>query len=96
MAKVKKPKLPRAWSSRVLTDEIAERLADEVESTEVFKWRRRRPVGPQPTAGNAVAPRVSLRIPSDLHDAIRVRANEKRRTVSDLAREALEKLLDET
>ena len=96
MAKVKKPKLPRAWSGRVLTDEIAEQLADEVESTDVIKWRRKRPVGPPPADGRCVAPRVSLRIPTDLHDAIKVRANEKRRTVSDLTREALEKLLVET
>jgi hypothetical protein len=96
MAKVRKPKLPRTWSGRVLTDEIAERLADEVESTAAVKWGRRRPVGPPPAARNGAAPRVSLRIPSDLHEEIQVRANEKRRTVSDLTREALEKLLDET
>jgi hypothetical protein len=96
MAKVKKPKLPRTWSGKVLTDEIAEQLADEVESADVVKWRRRRPVGPPPADEKCVAPRVSLRIPTDLHEAIKAQANEKRRTVSDLTREALEKLLVET
>jgi hypothetical protein len=34
MAKMKKPRLPRTWSGKVLTDEIAERIADEIESTD--------------------------------------------------------------
>jgi hypothetical protein len=93
VAKVKKPKLPRAWSGKVLTDELAERLADEAESTDGLKWERRRPVGP-PSADEDVVPWMSMRIPADLQAAIRRRANQERRTVSDLAREAFERLLE--
>lgn len=93
MAKVKKPKLPRTRSGKVLTDEIAERLADELESTDGFIWERRRPVGPPPAEENIV-PRMSMRIPAHLQDAIRRRANQERRTVSELARVALEELLE--
>ena len=94
MATVKRRKLPRTWSGKVVTDEAADRLADEIESTDGIKWERRRPVGP-PRGADLIIPRVGLRIPSDLRAAIQDRANRERRTVSDLTREALEKLLRE-
>jgi hypothetical protein len=95
MAKMKKQRLPRTWSGKVLTDEIAERLADEIESGDEVRWARRRPVNRPTTEGDGIPSRVSFRIPTDLYRAVQVRANKERRTVSDLAREALEKLLDE-
>jgi hypothetical protein len=93
MAKVKKPKLPRTWSGKVLTDEVAEKLADEIESDREVRWERRRPVGHPSLDGDGVSPRVSLRIPAELHAAVQARANEDRRTVSDITGEALERFL---
>jgi hypothetical protein len=95
MAKMKKPRLPRTWSGKVLTDEIAERIADEIESTGEVRWARRRPVGRPPAEGDGVPLRVNFRIQTDLYRAIQVRANDERRTVSDVTREALEKLMGE-
>lgn len=96
MAKMKKPRLPRTWSGKVLTDEIAERLADELESGDEVRWARRRPVGRPTAEGDGVPPRVSFRLPTDLYRAVQVRANKERCTVSDVTREALEKLMDES
>jgi hypothetical protein len=93
MAKVKKEKLPRTRSGRVLTDEVAEKLADEIESDREVRWARRRPVGRPSLDGDGISPRVSFRIPAELYEAVQVRANKERRTVSDITREALEKYL---
>jgi hypothetical protein len=85
--------LPRTNSGRVITDEVAERIADEIESQEEFVWTRKRPVGRPSLDGNRASPRVSFRVPKALYDAAAERAIEEERTVSALAREALEKYL---
>ncbi len=93
MAKVKAKKPPRTWSGKVLTDEVADQLADEIESDREVKWARRRPVGRPSLEGNGVSPRVSFRIPAELNAALQARANAERRTASDITREALERYL---
>lgn len=95
MAKVKKKEEFVMRSGQVLTDEIAEELADEIESEREFKWARRRPVGRPSLNGDGITPRVSFRIPTELYEELRVRANKDRRTISDITREALEKFLAE-
>lgn len=92
MAKVKDD-LPRTLSGRVITDEVADELADEIESDAPVVWTRKLRVGRPSLDGNSASPRVSFRIPKDLYKAAAERAIEEERTVSALAREALEKYL---
>lgn len=93
MAKVKRTDRVMTRSGQMLTDEIAERLADEIESDREVRWARRRPVGRPSLNGDGIAPKVSFRIPTPLYEELQLRANKDRRTVSDLTREALEKFL---
>jgi hypothetical protein len=92
MAKVKAKEF-RTKSGLVITDEVAERLADEIESDEEFEWARKRPVGRPSLDGSGTSPRVSFRVPQDLYDSAAERAISEERTVSAVAREALEKYL---
>ena len=85
--------LPRTKSGRVITDEVADRIADEIESQEDFVWTRKRPVGRPSLDGNSASPRVSFRVPRALYDSAAERAIEEERTVSAIAREALEMYL---
>jgi hypothetical protein len=85
--------LPRTKSGRVITDEVADEIADEVESEKEFVWTAKRPVGRPSLDGNRASPRVSFRVPKALYDAAAERAIEEERTVSALAREAIEKYL---
>jgi hypothetical protein len=91
-AKVKAKEI-RTKSGQVITDEIADRIADEIESQEKFVWTRKRPVGRPSLDGNGNSPRVSFRVPRELYDAAAERAISEERTVSAVAREALEKYL---
>lgn len=93
MAKVKNEEEFRTRSGAVITDEVAEKIADEVESDRPIRWARRLPVGRPSLNGNGISPRVSFRIPAELYEAVQMRANKERRTVSDITREALEKYL---
>ncbi len=85
--------LPRTRSGRAITNEVAEELADLAESDAKFEWTRKRPVGRPSLEGDHTSPRVNFRVPKSLHDAAAKRAIEEERTVSALAREALEKYL---
>jgi hypothetical protein len=92
MAKVKSKEF-RTKSGLVITDEVAERLADEVEKEEEYEWTRKRPVGRPSLDGSGTSPRVDFRVPKELYDAAAERAISEERTVSAVAREALEKYL---
>jgi hypothetical protein len=92
MAKVKSKEF-RTKSGLVITDEVAERLADEVETDEEYEWTRKRPVGRPSLDGSGTSPRVEFRVPRQLYDAAAERAIEEERTVSAVAREALEQYL---
>lgn len=101
MAKVRKAKsvdgqpLGVTPSGTEITEEYAERLADEFES-ETFDptdWERRY-VG-RPSLGTAgESPRVSFRVSPKLFKAAWKRADKEGRSLSSLAREALERYLD--
>jgi hypothetical protein len=94
MAKVKvEEKEFRTKSGLVITDEVADRLADEVETEEEYEWTRKRPVGRPSLDGSGTSPRVDFRVPKELYDAAAERAISEERTVSAVAREALEKYL---
>jgi hypothetical protein len=83
----------RLKSGKVLTEEDTERIADEIESDEPIVFTAMRPVGRPSLDGNGTSPRLSFRIPQELYDAAGERAIEEERTVSAVAREALEKFL---
>jgi hypothetical protein len=92
MAEVDGFRLP---SGKVLTEEDAERIADEVESEEPVEFTGIRLVGRPSLDGTGASPRLSFRVPRELYDAAAERAIEEERTVSAVAREALERYVAE-
>jgi hypothetical protein len=78
----------------MLTEKIAETLADEIESGRQVRWACRRAVGRPAIDQDTITPKVTFRVPTALQERLRARANRDRRTVSDLTCEALEKLLE--
>jgi len=72
-----------------LTEELAEQLADEAERGYDLSQGRR--VGRPSLGGSAgSSPRVNFRITDSLHQRALERAGREGKTVSELAREALE------
>jgi hypothetical protein len=80
-------------SGEVLTEDDIEKIADEIESDEPVVFTGVRLVGRPSLDGNGASPRVNFRVPRDLYDAAAERAIAEERTVSAVAREALEKYL---
>nr|HET7120918.1 ribbon-helix-helix domain-containing protein [Solirubrobacterales bacterium] len=94
MAKMKKDE--QQWitpAGTVITQEVAEELAEEAERGYDLEHLERRFVGRPSLGQSGVSPRVSFRAPSDLYDAAWKRADKEGRSLSDLAREALERYL---
>jgi hypothetical protein len=85
----------RTKSGEVLTEADIEKIADEVESDEPVAFNGIRFVGRPSLGGNGASPRLSFRVPRELYDAAAERAIGEERTVSAVAREALEKFLAE-
>ncbi|MBS1887356.1 MAG: hypothetical protein JSU06_09225 [Actinobacteria bacterium] len=83
----------RLASGKVLTEEDVEKIADEIESDKPVVFSGIRLVGRPSLDGSGTSPRVSFRVPRDLYRAALERAVEEDRTVSAIAREALEKFL---
>jgi hypothetical protein len=83
-------RLPRSKSGVPITDELAERLADEAEAGyELTKAKR---VGRRSLAGaNGTSPRVNFRMTTELQARAQARAEREGKTISQIAREALEK-----
>jgi hypothetical protein len=92
MAKVKE-EVFRTASGEVLTEDDIEKIADEIESDAPVVFTAVRPVGRPSLDGNGASPRLSFRIPRELYDEAAERAIAEERTVSAVAREALEKFL---
>ena len=102
MGKVRKPKKRAeeelAWetsSGAVITEEIAEQMAEDFEKNppDLSTWERRY-VGRPSLGPNGLSPRVSFRVPPDLHKAAWARADKEGRSLSDLAREAFSRYMD--
>ena len=94
MAQVKTEK-NRAYTIKggaLLTEEDCEALAVEFEGEQDLSVWRRHYVG-RPSLESGVSPRVSFRASRKLYDAARERAAQEGRTVSELAREAVERYL---
>jgi DNA topoisomerase IB len=94
MAKVKAQKTFRGRSGTLITPEIADELAAEAEGGYDLSKAVLQPVG-RPSLGQAgTSPRLNFRVCPETFTAAKRRAEEEGRSVSDLAREALESFLD--
>jgi predicted HicB family RNase H-like nuclease len=100
MGKVKKkPKLKdgewRTKSGTVVTREMEERWSKEFEEGfDLSTWTTVR-VGRPPLDGERVSQRITIRVPPDLYDATKAKAEKEKRSVSNLTREALERYVAE-
>jgi hypothetical protein len=102
MGKVKKSQKEKEkeqeWVTRsgmVLTEEIAEQWAEEIERNPPDPSKlERRYVGRPSLGGAGHSPRVSFRVPPDLYKAAWARADKEGRSLSDLAREAFNRYMD--
>ena len=74
----------------VLTDDVIDALADEAEAGYDLAHARRERLG-RPSLDSGVSPRMSFRTSAKLYRAARERAESEGRTLSDLAREAVER-----
>lgn len=82
-------KLPRSKTGTPITDALAERLADEAEAGYQLTAAKR--VGRKSLAGDrGPSPRVNFRMTSELQARAQARAQREGKTVSEIAREALE------
>jgi hypothetical protein len=95
MATVKKEKVFRTRSGAVITPEIADELAAEAERGYDLSNAVVQPVGRPSLGQTGTSPRLNFRVPSDTFAAAKRRAEEEGRSVSELAREAVEAFLDE-
>lgn len=102
MGKVRKPKKESkdelAWetsSGAVITEEIAEQMAEEFERDGLDQSKvERRYIGRPSLGPSGLSPRVSFRAPPDLYKAAWARADKEGRSLSDLAREAFTRFMD--
>ncbi len=86
------PAPPRSKSGVPITDELAEQLANEAEAGYELTATKR--VGRKSLAGgDGKSPRVNLRLPFALHARALQRAEREGKTVSEIAREALEEYI---
>jgi hypothetical protein len=95
MAKVTKDE--KTWTTKsgaVITEEIADRLADEAERGYDLSKAKRQYVGRPSLGAGGVSPRVSFRAAPELYAAAWRQADKEGRSLSDLAREALTRYLD--
>jgi CRISPR-associated endonuclease/helicase Cas3 len=84
----------RTAGGDVLTDEIVEELADEAERGYDLSKATKVTYG-RPSLGAAgVSPRVQVRVDPDLADALKARAHEEHRSVSEIARTALREYVE--
>ncbi|MGN6254532.1 MAG: hypothetical protein ACTHO8_06075 [Solirubrobacterales bacterium] len=101
MAKVKKTRdgndegLGTTRGGTVITEELAEQWAEEIERNPPDPSQlERRYVGRPSLSETGRSPRVSFRASKDLYKAAWKRADKEGRSLSSLAREALERYLD--
>jgi hypothetical protein len=82
-------------SGTVVTEELAEQWAEEFEKEPPDpSTLKRRYVGRPSLGPNGLSPRISFRVPPDLHKAAWARADKEGRSLSELAREAFERYMD--
>lgn len=99
MGKVKKrPKLKdgewRTKSGTVVTPELEDRWSKEFdEGFDLSTWTTVR-VGRPPLDGVRVSERITIRVPPDLYDAAKAKAEKEKRSISNLTREALQRYVE--
>jgi hypothetical protein len=82
-------KVTRSKSGVPITDELAERLADEAEAGYDLTPSKR--VGRKSLAGaDGMSPRVNFRMTAELQARAQALAEKEGKTISEIAREALE------
>ena len=82
-------------SGLVITEKVAEQMAEEFEKEPPDPSELRRRYVGRPSLGPAgQSPRVSFRAPPDLYKAAWARADKEGRSLSDLAREAFTRYMD--
>ena len=82
-------KPPRSKTGVPITDELAEQLADEAQAGYDLTPAKR--VGRKSLAGaDGVSPRVNFRMTAELQARAQARADQEGKTISEIAREALE------
>jgi len=82
-------KLPRSKSGVPITDQLAEQLADEAEAGYDLTPSKR--VGRKSLAGaDGASPRVNFRMTAELQTRAQALAEKEGKTISEIAREALE------
>lgn len=84
----------RTAAGEVLTDEDVETLADEAERGYELDEATKVTVGRPSLGANGASPRVQVRVDPNLAEALRARAFEEHRSVSEIARAALREYLD--
>jgi hypothetical protein len=96
--KPRKGEKEEQWVTRsgmVLTEELAEQMAEEIERNPPDPATfERRYVGRPSLGPNGPSPRVSFRAPPELYEAAWARADKEGRSLSDLAREAFARYME--
>jgi hypothetical protein len=82
-------------SGKVITEKVAEEMAEDFEKNppDLSTWSRRY-VGRPSLGPNGLSPRVSFRVPPELHKAAWARADKEGKSLSELAREAFNRYMD--
>lgn len=82
-------------SGKVITEKVAEEMAEDFEKNppDLSTWKRRY-VGRPSLGPNGLSPRVSFRVPPELHKAAWARADKEGKSLSELAREAFNRHMD--
>lgn len=84
----------RTRSGTKLTREVIEALADEAERGYDLTKAKRVTLG-RPSLGSAgTSPRVQIRVDTELAEALKARAREEHRSISDIARTALREYVE--
>ena len=78
-------------SGKTLARRDIEALADEAEAGYDLRSVKGEPVPGRPSLGKGVSPRISYRVPDRLYAKVKARAKAEGRTVSEIARDALER-----
>lgn len=84
----------RTRSGTKLTRKVIEALADEAERGDDLSKARREYIGRPSLGASGTSPRVQVRVDPDLAMALKIRAREENRSVSELARTALGEYLE--
>jgi predicted HicB family RNase H-like nuclease len=82
-------------SGTVVTREVEERWSEECEEDIDLSTFTRVRVGRPPLDGVRVSQRITIRVPYDLHEAAKAKADKEKRSISNLTREALERYVAE-